>query len=134
VAPGGRASAITAAAAWEAYRAAVAAYNDQVETLLSEVGELITVDPADPVAGLDGARLAGERDLAQALRAALTSRPKPGLALGSLPSAASLVLLPLLLTRRRRKARTVAPWVTPSIGSMARKAALGAGSIPGGRR
>src|SRR5205085_6742306 len=36
--------------------------------------------------------VAGERDLDRALRAALTSRLAPGLALGSLPSAASLVL------------------------------------------
>jgi UDP-N-acetylglucosamine:LPS N-acetylglucosamine transferase len=36
--------------------------------------------------------VAGERELNQALRAALTSRPAPGLSLGTLPSAASLVL------------------------------------------
>jgi processive 1,2-diacylglycerol beta-glucosyltransferase len=36
--------------------------------------------------------VAGRRELHQALRAALTSRPGPGLALGKLPSAASLVL------------------------------------------
>ena len=36
-----------AAAAWEAYRAAVATYNSQVETLVSEIGELITVDPSE---------------------------------------------------------------------------------------
>lgn len=59
-----------AAAAWETYRVAVAAYNSKVETLLSEIGELITVDPADPAAGLDGARQAAERDLAAARRAA----------------------------------------------------------------
>ena len=34
----------------------------------------------------------GESELAPALRGALSSRPAPGLALGSLPSAASLVL------------------------------------------
>src|SRR3954471_22277479 len=34
----------------------------------------------------------GRRELAQALRGALSSRPAPGMALGSLPSAASLVL------------------------------------------
>jgi UDP-N-acetylglucosamine:LPS N-acetylglucosamine transferase len=34
----------------------------------------------------------GRRELSEALRAALTSRPAPGLSLGSLPSAASLVL------------------------------------------
>jgi processive 1,2-diacylglycerol beta-glucosyltransferase len=34
----------------------------------------------------------GRRELSQALRAALTSSPRPGLALGALPSAASLVL------------------------------------------
>jgi DNA repair exonuclease SbcCD ATPase subunit len=62
--------AAAAAAAWEAYRTAAAAYNDQVETLLSEVGELITVDPADPAAALEGARRAAERDLAAARRAA----------------------------------------------------------------
>lgn len=60
---------VQAAADWETYRAAVAAYNDKVATLLSEMGELITVDPADPAAGLDGARLAAERDLAAAQRA-----------------------------------------------------------------
>jgi UDP-N-acetylglucosamine:LPS N-acetylglucosamine transferase len=36
--------------------------------------------------------VAGERELERALRAALDSRPGPGLSLGSLPSAASLVL------------------------------------------
>ena len=36
--------------------------------------------------------VAGRRDLSQALRVALTSRPTPRLALGTLPSAASLVL------------------------------------------
>ncbi|NUR76226.1 MAG: glycosyltransferase [Thermoleophilia bacterium] len=36
--------------------------------------------------------VAGPRELDRALRAALASRPAPGLALGSLPSAASLVL------------------------------------------
>jgi hypothetical protein len=36
--------------------------------------------------------VAGRRELNQALRAALTSRPAPGMALGALPSAASLVL------------------------------------------
>jgi processive 1,2-diacylglycerol beta-glucosyltransferase len=36
--------------------------------------------------------VAGRRDLNRALRAALTSRPAPGLSIGSLPSAASLVL------------------------------------------
>jgi processive 1,2-diacylglycerol beta-glucosyltransferase len=36
--------------------------------------------------------VAGERELERALRAALESRPAPGLSLGSLPSAASLVL------------------------------------------
>jgi UDP-N-acetylglucosamine:LPS N-acetylglucosamine transferase len=34
----------------------------------------------------------GRRELSQALRVALTSSPRPGLALGTLPSAASLVL------------------------------------------
>ena len=58
-----------AAAAWEAYRAAVATYNSQVETLVSEIGELITVDPSNPEPGLDSARLAAERDLATARRA-----------------------------------------------------------------
>ena len=59
-----------AAAAWESYRAAVEAYNEQVEALLSEINELITIDPADPAAGLDGARLAAERDLAAARQTA----------------------------------------------------------------
>jgi processive 1,2-diacylglycerol beta-glucosyltransferase len=36
--------------------------------------------------------VAGRRELTAALRAALTARPAPGLALGTLPSAASLVL------------------------------------------
>jgi UDP-N-acetylglucosamine:LPS N-acetylglucosamine transferase len=36
--------------------------------------------------------VAGRRELNQALRAALTSSPRPGLVLGTLPSAASLVL------------------------------------------
>jgi UDP-N-acetylglucosamine:LPS N-acetylglucosamine transferase len=36
--------------------------------------------------------VAGRRELSEALRAALSSRPAPGLALGTLPSAASLVL------------------------------------------
>jgi UDP-N-acetylglucosamine:LPS N-acetylglucosamine transferase len=36
--------------------------------------------------------VAGERELDRALRGALSSRPAPGMALGSLPSAASLVL------------------------------------------
>jgi processive 1,2-diacylglycerol beta-glucosyltransferase len=36
--------------------------------------------------------VAGQRELNEALRVALTSRPGPGLALGALPSAASLVL------------------------------------------
>ena len=36
--------------------------------------------------------VAREHELASALRTALTSRPGPGLSLGSLPSAASLVL------------------------------------------
>jgi DNA repair exonuclease SbcCD ATPase subunit len=58
------------AAAWESYRAAVEAYNEQVEALLSEINELITIDPADPAAGLDGARLAAERDLAAARQTA----------------------------------------------------------------
>ena len=58
-----------AAVAWEAYRAAVATYNSQVETLVSEIGELITVDPSDPEPGLDSARLAAEHDLATARRA-----------------------------------------------------------------
>jgi len=66
--------AANAAAAWEDYRTAVAAYNDQVETLLSEVGELITVDPGDPSAGLDRARRAAERDLEAARRAAEADR------------------------------------------------------------
>lgn len=59
-----------AATAWETYRAKASAYNDQVETLLSEIGDLITVEPTDPAAGLDNARVAAEHDLAVARRAA----------------------------------------------------------------
>ena len=56
--------------AWEAFRDASTTYNDEVSQLLSELGELVTIDPSDPVTGLDTARLDAERDLADAREAA----------------------------------------------------------------
>ena len=62
--------AANASGAWDAYRLAVAAYNDQVHALLMAIGSHAVADPADPNAGLDRVRIVAEREVAEA-RAAI---------------------------------------------------------------
>ena len=59
-------TAAASSAAWEAYRTAVVAYNERVQVLLDELGAQISVDPAEPVAALDKARVDAERHIVTA--------------------------------------------------------------------
>lgn len=68
------------AASWTAYRAEAAAYNDQVQQLLSDISDMMTVDPSTPEAALTAARQEAESELesartaiAEADRASLTA-------------------------------------------------------------
>jgi DNA repair exonuclease SbcCD ATPase subunit len=58
--------AATAATTWESYRANVANYNEQVQRLLAEIGDLIRVDAETPADALDLVRRVAEQGLAQA--------------------------------------------------------------------
>lgn len=58
------------AALWDAYRADVSVYNRQVQQLLAEISDLMTVDPASPATALAEARAEAERELESA-RAAI---------------------------------------------------------------
>lgn len=49
--------------AWEEYRLAIDVHNAKVTTLLTEIGQQISIDPVDPVGGLDTARRSTEADL-----------------------------------------------------------------------
>lgn len=57
------------AAEWERFRADAASYNLKVADLLAEIGEMVSVDPAEPHAGLDRARTTVEAELATARQA-----------------------------------------------------------------
>ena len=54
------------ARAWEAYRSAVKTHNADVAALVAEIGQQVSIDPADPASNLDAARRAAEQDLRSA--------------------------------------------------------------------
>lgn len=81
----------TAATAWTEYRAAVEAYNADVATLVTEIGQQISIDPADPAGGLDGVRKVIEADL----RAAREARAAAQIAAARSTAAADALAAPV---------------------------------------
>lgn len=124
---------VRTADAWEAYRNALTVYNNEVSLLLSEVGELITIDPEDPTAGLETARLDAERDLAHAREAAANSVRNAALAttasdlLAEAPSVCPTCLRPL--SDKERAAALHAHGETANTAGTERKRAAAASTI-----
>lgn len=58
-------TAAAVAAGWDRFRAAVVSHNAEVADVLADVGRLLSVDPVDPTASLEQARIDADAELAR---------------------------------------------------------------------
>jgi putative transposase len=58
------------AASWDRFRAAASSHNAEVADVLADIGQLVSVDPVDPTASLEQARIDADAELARTRQSA----------------------------------------------------------------